>query len=57
MNGDRVNIITSKNTLLHCIGLTIKTGKARAAIRRYWHDRGEKAERIKIQHNFMDFFA
>ena len=48
-NGDRVNIITSKNQSpsLHWIPIT-KTGKARAAIRRYWHDRGErKQEKIK----------
>ena len=48
-NGDRVNIITSKkqSPSLHWIPIT-KTGKARAAIRRYWHDRGEqKQERIK----------
>ncbi len=48
-NGDRVNINTSKNQSpsLHWIPTT-KTGKARAAIRRYWHDRGErKEERIK----------
>ncbi len=48
-NGDRVNITTSKNQSpsLHWIPTT-KTGKARAAIRRYWHDRGErKEERIK----------
>ncbi|MDB0053939.1 RelA/SpoT family protein [Candidatus Pelagibacter sp.] len=48
-NGDRINIITSKNQSpsLHWIPTT-KTGKARAAIRRYWHDKGEqKEERIK----------
>ncbi len=48
-NGDRVNIITSKNQSpsLHWIPTT-KTGKARSAIRRYWHDRGEKKqERVK----------
>jgi GTP diphosphokinase / guanosine-3',5'-bis(diphosphate) 3'-diphosphatase len=48
-NGDRVNIITSKNNSpsLHWIPVT-KTGKARAAIRRYWHDKGEQKElRIK----------
>jgi len=48
-NGDRVKIITSKNQSpsLHWIPIT-KTGKARASIRRYWHDRGEKKqERIK----------
>ena len=48
-NGDTVNIITSKNQSpsLHWIPIT-KTGKARAAIRRYWHDRGElKEEKIK----------
>ncbi len=49
VNGDRVNIITSKNhsPSLHWIPTT-KTGKARAAIRRYWHDKGEqKEEKIK----------
>ena len=48
-NGDRVNIFTSKNNSpsLHWIPTT-KTGKARAAIRRYWHDKGEqKEEKIK----------
>ncbi len=48
-NGDRIKIVTSKNQSpsLHWIPTT-KTGKARAAIRRYWHDRGEKKqERIK----------
>ena len=48
-NGDRVSIATSKNQSpsLHWIPTT-KTGKARAAIRRYWHERGErKQERIK----------
>ena len=48
-NGDRINIITSKNQSpsLHWIPTT-KTGKARAAIRRYWHDKGEqKEEKIK----------
>ena len=48
-NGDRVNIITSKNQSpsLHWIPVT-KTGKARAAIRRYWHEKGEeKQESIK----------
>ena len=44
-----MKIITSKNNSpsLHWIPTT-KTGKARAAIRRYWHDKGEeKQERIK----------
>ena len=48
-NGDVVEIITSKNKSpsLHWIPIT-KTGKARAAIRRYWHSKGEqKEERIK----------
>ncbi len=48
-NGDSVNILTSKNQSpsLHWIPTT-KTGKARAAIRRYWHERGEqKQERVK----------
>ena len=48
-NGDRVKIITSKNhsPSLHWIPIT-KTGKARAAIRRYWHEKGErKEERVK----------
>ena len=48
-NGDRVKINTSKSQSpsLHWIPTT-KTGKARAAIRRYWHDRGErKEEKVK----------
>jgi len=48
-NGDRVNIITSKkqSPSLHWIPVT-KTGKARSAIRKYWHDKGEqKEEKIK----------
>ena len=48
-NGDRVNIITSKkhSPSLHWIPVT-KTGKARAAIRRYWHEKGqEKEKKIK----------
>ena len=48
-NGDRVSIVTSKNQSpsLHWIPVT-KTGKARAAIRRYWHDKGEeKSRRLK----------
>ena len=48
-NGDTVNIITSKNQSpsLHWIPIT-KTGKARASIRRYWHDKGElKEQKIK----------
>ena len=48
-NGDMVKIITSKNKSpsLHWIPVT-KTGKARAAIRKYWHEKGEeKAQRIK----------
>jgi GTP diphosphokinase / guanosine-3',5'-bis(diphosphate) 3'-diphosphatase len=48
-NGDVVKIITSKNKSpsLHWIPVT-KTGKARAAIRKYWHTKGEeKALRIK----------
>ena len=48
-NGDVVEILTSKNKSpsLHWIPIT-KTGKARAAIRRYWHSKGEqKEERIK----------
>ena len=48
-NGDVVRIITSKNKSpsLHWIPIT-KTGKARSAIRKYWHTRGEeKAQRVK----------
>ena len=48
-NGDTVKIITSKSNSpsLHWIPVT-KTGKARSAIRKYWHDKGEKKEeRIK----------
>ncbi len=51
-NGDRVNIITSKNQSpsLHWIPIT-KTGKARSAIRRYWHDKGEKKEERTKKYN------
>ena len=48
-NGDIVEIITSKNASpsLHWLTVT-KTGKARAAIRRYWHTKKElKEDRIK----------
>ena len=44
-----MDIITSKNKSpsLHWIPIT-KTGKARSAIRRYWHKKGEeKSQRIK----------
>ncbi len=51
-NGDRINIITSKNQSpsLHWIPVT-KTGKARAAIRRYWHDKGEEKEKRLKKYN------
>jgi len=51
-NGDTVNIVTSKNQSpsLHWIPVT-KTGKARAAIRRYWHDRGEEKEKKLKKYN------
>jgi GTP pyrophosphokinase/guanosine-3',5'-bis(diphosphate) 3'-pyrophosphohydrolase len=51
-NGDRVNIITSKNQSpsLHWIPTT-KTGKARSAIRRYWHDKGEQKEKKIKKYN------
>ena len=51
-NGDRVNIITSKNQSpsLHWIPTT-KTGKARSAIRRYWHDKGEQKEQKAKKYN------
>ena len=51
-NGDTVNIVTSKNQSpsLHWIPTT-KTGKARAAIRRYWHDKGEEKEQKTKKYN------
>ncbi len=51
-NGDTVKIITSKNQSpsLHWIPVT-KTGKARAAIRRYWHDKGEEKEKKLKKYN------
>ena len=51
-NGDRVNITTSRNNSpsLHWIPTT-KTGKARAAIRRYWHDKGEQKEEKTKKYN------
>ena len=51
-NGDSVNILTSKNKSpsLHWIPVT-KTGKARAAIRRYWHEKGEEKEQKTKKYN------
>jgi len=51
-NGDIVKIITSKKVSpsLHWLPLT-KTGKARAAIRRYWHDKGEQKEEKTKKYN------
>jgi RelA/SpoT family (p)ppGpp synthetase len=51
-NGDRINIITSKNQSpsLHWIPTT-KTGKARSAIRRYWHDKEEQKEERAKKYN------
>ena len=51
-NGDRVNIITTKNQSpsFHWIPTT-KTGKARSAIRRYWHDKGEQKEEKTKKYN------
>ncbi len=51
-NGDSVKIITSKNQSpsLHWIPTT-KTGKARSAIRRYWHDKGEQKEEKAKKYN------
>ena len=51
-NGDSVNILTSKNQSpsLHWLTIT-KTGKARSAIRRYWHDRGEEKEQKIKKYN------
>jgi len=47
-NGDTVEIINSKNVSpsLHWISSS-KTGKARAAIRRYWHDKTEDSNKEK----------
>ena len=52
-NGDMVTIVTSKNASpsLHWLS-SAKTGKARAAIRRYWQDKSEeinKPEKKAIQ--------
>ncbi len=51
-NGDSVNILTSKNNSpsLHWLPIT-KTGKARSAIRRYWHERGEEKEQKVKKYN------
>ena len=51
-NGDTVKIITSKKNSpsLHWIPIT-KTGKARSAIRKYWHDRGEQKEQKIKKYN------
>ena len=51
-NGDIVEITTSKNVSpsLHWLPVT-KTGKARAAIRRYWHSRKELKENKDKKYN------
>jgi len=51
-NGDSVNILTSNNNSpsLHWLPIT-KTGKARSAIRRYWHERGEEKEQKVKKYN------
>jgi len=51
-NGDIVEIITSKKVSpsLHWLPLT-KTGKARAAIKRYWHSRGSAPLPKKKEYN------
>ncbi len=48
----KIKLITSKNQSpsLHWIPIT-KTGKARAAIRRYWHERGEKKQERTKKYN------
>ena len=51
-NGDTIEIITSKNVSpsLHWVSSS-KTGKARAAIRRYWHDKvGDNKEKKNKQY-------
>jgi GTP diphosphokinase / guanosine-3',5'-bis(diphosphate) 3'-diphosphatase len=47
-NGDMVTIITSKNASpsLHWLS-SAKTGKARAAIRRYWQDKSEEVNKLE----------
>jgi len=51
-NGDIIEIITSKNVSpsLHWLPIT-KTGKARAAIRRYWHSKKELKENKVKKYN------
>ena len=51
-NGDSVKILTSKNNSpsLHWLPIT-KTGKARSAIRRYWHERGEEKDQKVKKYN------
>ena len=48
-NGDQVEIVTSKkkSPSLHWLAFT-KTGKARAAIRKYWHDKMPANKETKI---------
>ena len=57
-NGDRVNIITSKKPCFSIITLdtySTKTGKARAAIRRYWHEKGEEKKNKKLKNIIQHF--
>ena len=47
-NGDMIEIITSKNASpsLHWLSSS-KTGKARASIKRYWHDKSLENTKVK----------
>jgi RelA/SpoT family (p)ppGpp synthetase len=51
-NGDMISIITSKNASpsLHWLS-SAKTGKARAAIRRYWQDKSQEITKV-VQKNY-----
>ncbi len=51
-NGDSINILTSKkqSPSLHWLPIT-KTGKARSAIRKYWHEKGEEKEQKVKKYN------
>ncbi len=51
-NGDMVKIVTSKNASpsLHWLS-SAKTGKARAAIRRYWQDKSSETEK-KVEKDY-----
>ena len=52
-NGDRLRLLPLEINLHLYIGYLSKTGKARAAIRRYWHEKERKRKESKNKYYVM----